>query len=67
MIGSTPRLEDAGVVIRGIRMRDARALERELVDNRAWLQRWEATLPGRNSSAARSGEAPVELPASATA
>ncbi|SDH29735.1 GNAT family N-acetyltransferase [Agrococcus jejuensis] len=47
MIGSTPRLEDAGVVIRGIRMRDARALERELVDNRGWLQRWEATLPGR--------------------
>ncbi len=47
MISSTPRLEDDGVVIRGIRMRDARALERELVDNRSWLQRWEATLPGR--------------------
>lgn len=31
--------------IRPIRVRDARALESELVGNRAWLQRWEATNP----------------------
>jgi ribosomal-protein-alanine N-acetyltransferase len=28
-----------------VRLRDARALERELVQNRAWLRQWEATSP----------------------
>ncbi len=31
--------------IRPIRLRDARALERELISNRPWLRQWEATLP----------------------
>lgn len=31
--------------VRAIRLRDARALERELVFNRGWLSRWEATSP----------------------
>lgn len=42
----TPALEDGRVAIRPIRIRDARALERELLDNRAWLRTWEATNPG---------------------
>ncbi|CAN5143359.1 GNAT family protein [soil metagenome] len=31
--------------IRPIRLRDARSLERELLDNRGWLRKWEATNP----------------------
>nr|WP_229679600.1 GNAT family protein [Agrococcus terreus] len=31
-------------------MRDAKALEAELVGNRQWLEPWEATLPGSRSS-----------------
>jgi ribosomal-protein-alanine N-acetyltransferase len=31
--------------VRPIRVRDARALERELLDNRSWLREWEATNP----------------------
>lgn len=31
--------------LRLIRTRDARVLQRELLENRSWLQRWEATLP----------------------
>ncbi|GLU89310.1 GNAT family protein [Agromyces sp. NBRC 114283] len=41
-----PTLRDGELVLRGIRVRDARALERVLVENRAWLRRWEATYPG---------------------
>ena len=33
------------MTIRPIRLRDARALERELLDNRGWLRKWEATNP----------------------
>jgi len=33
------------VTIRPIRLRDARQLERELLDNRSWLRKWEATNP----------------------
>jgi [ribosomal protein S5]-alanine N-acetyltransferase len=33
------------VTLRPIRVRDARLLERELLDNRAWLRPWEATSP----------------------
>lgn len=34
------------VELRLIRIRDARALQHELLTNRRWLQPWEATLPG---------------------
>lgn len=40
-----PTLRDGGVGIRPIRLRDARMLERELLDNRGWLRQWEATNP----------------------
>ncbi|HEY5320514.1 MAG TPA: GNAT family protein [Galbitalea sp.] len=40
-----PSLDSGDVTIRPIRLRDARALERELVDNRGWLRQWEATNP----------------------
>lgn len=33
------------MTIRPIRLRDARTLERELLDNRAWLRQWEASSP----------------------
>jgi [ribosomal protein S5]-alanine N-acetyltransferase len=33
------------IAIRPIRLRDARVLERELLDNRSWLRKWEATNP----------------------
>jgi ribosomal-protein-alanine N-acetyltransferase len=40
-----PTLSDGPIVIRPIRVRDARALERELMENRTWLRKWEATNP----------------------
>ena len=43
---SVPTLRDGLVSIRPIRIRDARPLERELLDNRSWLRKWEATNPG---------------------
>jgi [ribosomal protein S5]-alanine N-acetyltransferase len=45
MAAYIPTLRDGEVTIRAIRLRDSRALERELLDNRAWLRRWEATNP----------------------
>lgn len=42
---ATPTLSDGAVTIRPIRIRDARALEGELVRNRGWLRQWEATNP----------------------
>ncbi|MGM7668312.1 GNAT family N-acetyltransferase [Microbacterium sp. A93] len=33
------------VELRLVRTRDARVLQQELLQNRAWLQRWEATIP----------------------
>lgn len=42
---SLPVLSDGPVTIRPIRLRDARALEAELMRNRAWLRQWEATTP----------------------
>lgn len=42
---SIPTLRDGGVTIRPIRLRDSRALEQELISNRAWLRTWEATNP----------------------
>lgn len=40
-----PTLSEGPVTIRPIRVRDARALHRELRDNRGWLRQWEATNP----------------------
>lgn len=40
-----PTLRDEAVTVRPIRLRDARALERELGGNRSWLRKWEATNP----------------------
>jgi len=40
-----PTLRDGDISIRPVRLRDARALERELLDNRTWLRKWEATNP----------------------
>ena len=45
MANSIPTLSDGLVTIRPIRLRDARALERELLENRSWLRKWEATNP----------------------
>ncbi len=38
------------VELRLIRSRDARTLQHELLENRAWLQRWEATVPNGSTS-----------------
>ena len=40
-----PTLREGDITIRPIRVRDAKALERELLDNRGWLRKWEATNP----------------------
>jgi [ribosomal protein S5]-alanine N-acetyltransferase len=40
-----PVLREGEVTIRPIRLRDTHMLERELLDNRAWLRKWEATSP----------------------
>ena len=40
-----PTLREGDISIRPIRLRDARHLERELLDNRPWLRKWEATNP----------------------
>ncbi|BDI23674.1 GNAT family N-acetyltransferase [Herbiconiux sp. L3-i23] len=40
-----PTLRDERTAIRPIRLKDARPLERELLDNRSWLREWEATSP----------------------
>lgn len=40
-----PTLREGAVTIRPVRIRDARALERALVENRTWLRQWEATNP----------------------
>lgn len=39
-------LSDGRVALRLITTRDASTLERLLLDNRSWLQQWEATYPG---------------------
>ncbi len=41
-----PTLSEGPIAIRPIRVRDAKPLERELIDNRSWLRKWEATNPG---------------------
>ncbi len=40
-----PTLHHRVVTLRGVRMRDAKAMEKALGDNRAWLSPWEATTP----------------------
>jgi len=40
-----PSLSDGAISIRPIRLRDARQLEHELIANRSWLRKWEATIP----------------------
>ena len=51
-----PTLRDDAVTLRPIRVRDARALERLLLENRRWLSKWEATSPqGIGSFDMRSG------------
>jgi ribosomal-protein-alanine N-acetyltransferase len=45
MVTPVPSLREGAVTIRPIRLRDARQLERELLDNRGWLRKWEATSP----------------------
>jgi ribosomal-protein-alanine N-acetyltransferase len=44
-----PTLRDGEVTLRPIRARDAKPLERVLLDNRGWLRQWEATYPGGGS------------------
>lgn len=38
------------VELRLVRPRDARVLQHELLNNRSWLQRWEATIPNGSAS-----------------
>ncbi|MGV8969220.1 MAG: GNAT family N-acetyltransferase [Microbacteriaceae bacterium] len=45
MASLIPVLRDGNTTIRPIRVRDSKALERELLDNRTWLRKWEATNP----------------------
>jgi len=45
-----PTLREGKTTIRPIRLRDARVLERELLENRGWLRKWEATNPYRAMS-----------------
>lgn len=40
-----PTLHEGSVTLRPIRLRDARVLEGELLANRAWLRKWEASNP----------------------
>ncbi|WP_291052458.1 GNAT family protein [Herbiconiux sp.] len=40
-----PTLSDGPFTVRPIRVRDAKPLERELIENRPWLRKWEATNP----------------------
>ena len=45
MTSLIPTLRDGDISIRPVRLRDARSLERELLENRTWLRKWEATNP----------------------
>ncbi len=38
------------ISLRLVRSRDARTLQRELMENRGWLRPWEATIPGMSNS-----------------
>lgn len=41
-----PTLSHGDVTVRSVRPRDGRTINRLLRENRSWLQRWEATVPG---------------------
>lgn len=41
-----PTLTHGDVTVRSVRPRDARTITRLLRENRSWLKRWEATVPG---------------------
>jgi ribosomal-protein-alanine N-acetyltransferase len=41
-----PSLNHGGVHVRSIRARDTRPLRALLKENRSWLEKWEATIPG---------------------
>ena len=45
-----PTLREGPITLRPIRVRDAKALESELLENRSWLQKWEATSPRPSGS-----------------
>src|SRR3954452_3717386 len=51
MVGLEERMDNlqghrhGAIGLRLIRTRDARVLQKELLENRSWLQRWEATIP----------------------
>ncbi|WGD38139.1 GNAT family protein [Lysinibacter sp. HNR] len=45
MVELAPTLNFRDVTVRPIRLRDAREVERLLLENRGWLERWEASLP----------------------
>ena len=55
------------VTIRPIRLRDARALERELLDNRGWLRQVGGDQPARADRASTRGRASARLQANARA
>ena len=40
-----PTLREGAVTLRPIRLRDSRLLEDQLLENRSWLRKWEATNP----------------------
>ena len=40
-----PTLRDEAITLRPIRLKDSRALEDQLLENRTWLRKWEATNP----------------------
>lgn len=41
-----PTLTHGEITVRSIRPRDARTIDRLLRENRSWLRKWEATVPG---------------------
>ena len=45
MAAPIPVLRDGEIALRSIRLRDAKVVERELMENRRWLRKWEATNP----------------------
>lgn len=47
---AAPPLVDAEVTVRLVRVRDARAIEALLRENRDWLAQWEATYPSQTAS-----------------
>jgi ribosomal-protein-alanine N-acetyltransferase len=40
-----PTLRHPALLVRGVRLRDAKAMEKALLEHRAWLEPWEATTP----------------------